>query len=166
MGAGPPLRHSAIIPLSKIFSRGVAVVIFHGTPPPAPNTPPEDNGGTYAQATGFPSPARDYYHGGIDLNRHLIRDRTSTFIMRVAGNSMAAAGIADGDEIIVDRSLAPRDGSVVVAVLDGELVIRRLRLAGGGVVLQANTAGQPDAEVPELADLTIWGVVTRCLHHV
>ncbi|MCG2623961.1 translesion error-prone DNA polymerase V autoproteolytic subunit [Arthrobacter sp. I2-34] len=137
--------------------------MFHGTPAARP----ADGGdGASAQATGFPSPARDYYHGGIDLNRHLIRDRTSTFIMRVAGNSMAAAGIADGDEIIVDRSLVPRDGNVVVAVLDGELVIRRLRLTGRGVVLQADSAGQPDAEVPELADLTVWGVVTRCLHHV
>lgn len=145
-----------------------AAVIFHGTPAAGPT---DGGDGASAQATGFPSPAQDYYHGGIDLNRHLIRDRTSTFIMRVAGNSMAAAGIADGDEIIVDRSLAPRDGSVVVAVLDGELVIRRLRLTGRGVVLQADAAGQsdagqPDAGVPELADLTIWGVVTRCLHHV
>jgi DNA polymerase V len=143
----------------------VAVVIFHGTPPPAPNTPPEDNGGTYAQATGFPSPARDYYHGGIDLNRHLIRDRTSTFIMRVSGNSMAAAGISDGDELIVDRSLTPRDGSVVIVVLEGELAVRRLRAGHGKVSLQTDDGGVP-TEVPELADLHIWGVVTRCLHHV
>lgn len=131
--------------------------------PPAGGTGSE---GASAQATGFPSPARDYFHGGIDLNRHLIRDRTSTFIMRVSGNSMAAAGIADGDEIIVDRSLAPRDGSVVVAVLEGELVIRRLRVTGRGVALQADSAARPELEVPEPADLTVWGVVTRCLHHV
>ena len=52
-------------------------------------------------ARGFPSPAQDYFHGGIDLNRHLIRDRTCTFVMRVSGNSMAASGISDGDELIV-----------------------------------------------------------------
>jgi DNA polymerase V len=121
--------------------------------------------GASAQASGFPSPARDYFHGGIDLNRHLIRDRTSTFIMRVSGNSMAAAGISDGDELIVDRSLAPRDGSVVIAVLDGELAVRRLRVGHGRVGLQTDDGGVP-TEVPELADLGIWGVVTRCLHHV
>ncbi|WP_427018759.1 LexA family protein [Pseudarthrobacter sp. P1] len=121
------------------------------------------------EPTGFASPARDYFDGGIDLNRHLIRDRTCTFIMRVAGNSMDAAGISDGDEIIVDRSLVPKDRSVVVAVLDGELVVRRLRLAQGGASLEAESPdGGARAEVLAAAveGLTIWGVVTRCLHHV
>lgn len=126
---------------------------------------PSSEAGSTAQASGFPSPARDYFHGGIDLNRHLIRDRTSTFIMRVSGNSMAAAGISDGDELIVDRSLTPRDGSVVIAVLEGELAVRRLRTGHGRVSLQTDDGGVP-TEVPELADLHIWGVVTRCLHHV
>lgn len=124
-----------------------------------------NDGGVPEDARGFPSPAQDYFHGGIDLNRHLIRDRTCTFIMRVSGNSMATSGISDGDELIVDRSLAPRDGSVVVAVVNGELTIRRLHLSGDHVKLQTDDGGTP-TEVPELADLSIWGVVTRCLHHV
>jgi DNA polymerase V len=78
---------------------------------------------------------------------------------------MSASGISDGDELIVDRSLAPRDGSVVVAVVNGELTIRRLHLSGDHVKLQTDDGGAP-TEVPELADLSIWGVVTRCLHHV
>jgi DNA polymerase V len=133
--------------------------------PSGATTGPELGSGTPEDARGFPSPARDYFHGGIDLNRHLIRDRTSTFVMRVAGNSMAAAGICDGDELIVDRSLEPRDGSVVIAVLDGELVVRRLHLAAEGVLLQTDDGGVP-TEVGELGDLSIWGVATRCLHHV
>lgn len=133
---------------------------------PAPRSAPDpDGGGAPAEASGFPSPARDYFNGGIDLNRHLIRDRTCTFIMRVAGNAMAAAGIADGDELIVDRSLVPRDGSVVVAVLDGELVVRRLRLGGRGASLETDD-GAGATELTELADLTVWGVATRCLHRV
>lgn len=132
---------------------------------PAPRGAPDPEDGAPGEATGFPSPARDYLQGGIDLNRHLIRDRTCTFVMRVAGNSMAAAGISDGDELIVDRSLAPRDGSVVVAVLDGELVVRRLRLTGRGARLDTDDGG-PGTELAELADLTVWGVATRCLHHV
>ena len=121
-----------------------------------------------ADPSGFPSPARDYFHGGIDLNRHLIRDRTCTFIMRVSGDSMAAAGISDGDEIIVDRSLPPKDGAVVIAVLDGELAVRRLQLSGDSVALCAEpTSGFAAPTVlAELSELVVWGVVTRCLHHV
>ncbi|GAA1903514.1 translesion error-prone DNA polymerase V autoproteolytic subunit [Arthrobacter gandavensis] len=117
-------------------------------------------------ASGFPSPSRDYFDGRIDLNRHLIRDVTSTYVVRVSGDSMSGTGISDGDELIVDRSLTPRDGSVVVAVLDGELTVRRLRLTGRGIVLSAENPGYADVNVPDPAALTIWGVVTRCLHHV
>ncbi|MBG6180957.1 LexA family protein [Arthrobacter sp. CAN_A1] len=119
-----------------------------------------------AVPAGFPSPAQDYYDGGIDLNKHLIRDTTCTFIVRVSGDSMSDAGINDGDELIVDRSLSPQHGSVVVAILDGELTIKRLQLVSTGVVLKADNRDYPDIAVAELSDLTVWGVVTRCLHYV
>ncbi|NSX38544.1 translesion error-prone DNA polymerase V autoproteolytic subunit [Pseudarthrobacter oxydans] len=117
-------------------------------------------------AAGFPSPAQDYFDGRIDLNAHLIKDVTSTYVVRVSGESMHGAGISDGDELIVDRALEPRDGSVVVAVLDGELTIKRLRITPKGVILQAENPAYPDIEVPALSDLTIWGTAVRCLHHV
>jgi DNA polymerase V len=79
---------------------------------------------------------------------------------------MEQVGISDGDELIVNRALEPRDGSVVVAVLDGELTIKRLRITPTGVVLQAANPNYADIHVPALAELTIWGVATRCLHHV
>ena len=119
-----------------------------------------------AVAAGFPSPAQDYFDGRIDLNAHLIKDITSTFVVRVTGDSMEGAGISDGDELIVNRALEPRDGSVVIAVLDGELTVKRLRITGNGVVLQADNPRYPDIRVPALSELTIWGVATRCLHHV
>jgi DNA polymerase V len=119
-----------------------------------------------AVPAGFPSPAQDYFDGRIDLNKHLIRDITCTFLVRVSGHSMDGAGISDGDELVVDRSLTPADGNVVVAVLDGELTIKRLRLERGTVRLAAENPDYPDVVIPELGDLTIWGVVTRCLHHV
>ena len=119
-----------------------------------------------AVAAGFPSPAQDYFDGGIDLNAHLIQDITSTFVVRVTGDSMEGAGISDGDELIVNRALEPKDGSVVIAVLDGELTVKRLRITGSGVVLQAENPKYPDIRVPALSELTIWGVATRCLHHV
>lgn len=117
-------------------------------------------------SAGFPSPAESYFDHPIDLNEHLIKDATSTFVVRVAGHSMETGGISDGDEVIVDRSLEPRDGNVVVAVLDGELTIKRLRLSRSGVVLHADNPAYPDIAVPTLSELVIWGVVTRCLHHV
>ena len=117
-------------------------------------------------AAGFPSPAQDYFDGRIDLNEHLIKDVTSTYVVRVSGESMSGAGISDGDELIVNRALEPKDGSVVVAVLDGELTIKRLRITPTGVVLQAENPAYPDIEVPALSDLVIWGTAVRCLHYV
>ena len=119
-----------------------------------------------AVAAGFPSPAQDYFDGSLDLNDHLIRDKTSTFIVRVSGESMSGAGISDGDELVVDRSLTPTHGSVVIAILDGELTIKRLELSPGGVVLRAENPDYPPILVAELSDLQIWGVVTVCLHRL
>ncbi|YCK79697.1 translesion error-prone DNA polymerase V autoproteolytic subunit (plasmid) [Arthrobacter sp. D3-18] len=119
-----------------------------------------------AVAAGYPSPAQDYFDRRIDLNAHLVKDVTSTFIVRVTGQSMEQAGISEGDELVVKRALEPKDGSVVVAVLDGELTIKRLRITPSGVVLQADNPRFPDIEVPALAELSVWGVVERCLHYV
>jgi DNA polymerase V len=119
-----------------------------------------------AVAAGYPSPAQDYFDGRIDLNEHLIKDVTSTYVVRVSGDSMTGAGISDGDELIVNRALEPVDGSVVVAVLDGELTIKRLRITSTGVVLQAENPAYPDIRVPSLSDLVVWGVATRCLHRL
>jgi DNA polymerase V len=132
----------------------------------------EASGQLFAQAApeavhaGFPSPASGYYTGPVDLNRHLIQDPTATFIVRVSGDSMIGAGIFDGDEIIVDRSLDARDGSVVVAVVDSELTIKRLRIDEGGIRLVPENPAYPEIILEEMSELTIWGVVTRCLHRV
>jgi DNA polymerase V len=96
----------------------------------------------------------------------MIKDITSTFLVRVSGHSMEGAGISDGDELVVDRSLTPVDGNVVVAVIDGEMTIKRLRLDHGRVRLAAENPGYPDVVVPELGELSIWGVATRCLHRL
>lgn len=117
-------------------------------------------------AAGYPSPAQDYFDGRLNLNEFLIKDITSTYIVRVSGHSMEGAGISDGDELIVNRALEPRDGSIVVAVLDGELTIKRLRIMAGGVVLQAESPDYPDIRVPDPQALTVWGVAETCLHHL
>lgn len=115
---------------------------------------------------GFPSPSQDYSDTKIDLTQMLIRDELSTFIVRVSGDSMEGAGIYDGDKLIVDRSIEPHDGHVVVAVVDGEMTVKRLRVTPTGVVLQAENTEYPDVVVAELSDLTIWGVATTCLHQL
>lgn len=115
---------------------------------------------------GFPSPAQDYQTTEIDLNEHLMPNRVSTFLIRARGHSMTLAGIFDGDELIVDRSIRAEDGHVVVAVVDGEMTVKRLRYSGAGVRLSAESPGHPDIEIAELSDLRVWGVVTRSLHRV
>lgn len=117
-------------------------------------------------AAGFPSPAQDYQTAPINLSEYLIRDLNSTFLVRVSGDSMEGAGISDGDELIVDRSLTARDMSVVIAILDGEMTVKRLRLINGGVVLQAENPSYPSIQVRELSELDIWGVVIKCIHNV
>lgn len=79
---------------------------------------------------------------------------------------MEGAGISDVDELIVDRSLTARDMSVVVAILDGEITVKRLRLINGGVILQAENPSSPSIQVRELSELDIWGVVIKCIHNV
>ena len=115
---------------------------------------------------GFPSPADDHAQDPIDLNEHLILHRAASFILRVSGWSMIGAGIHDGDEIIVDRAIDPVDGHVVVAVIDGELTIKRLKKLGNKIRLVAENPDYPDIEFLKGEELTIWGVVTRVLHKV
>lgn len=116
---------------------------------------------------GFPSPAQDYSSTYLDLNEILIHDRTATYILRVYGDSMIDAGISDGDEIIVDRSLEPREGSIVVAALDGEFTVKRFHTdsSGTGWLLPENRNFSP-LRITEGADFSVFGVVTRCLHRV
>lgn len=116
---------------------------------------------------GFPSPSQDYATAEIDLSEHLMPNRASTYLVRARGHSMTGAGIWDGDELVVDRSIRPQSGHVVIAVLDGELTVKRLKIdAAGHVMLSPENPAYPDIAVASLSDLRVWGVVTVSLHHV
>jgi DNA polymerase V len=116
---------------------------------------------------GFPSLAQDSFDDRrIDLNEVLIRDVTSTYLFRVTGDSMEGIGIYNGDEVLVDRSLTPRHGSVVIAVLDGDFTIKTLHVHSEKVVLHPENPAYPDVEVPSLSELVIWGVVVYGIRHV
>lgn len=115
---------------------------------------------------GFPSPADDYIEDVLDFNAHLVRQghEAATFVVRASGWSMIGAGIHDGDEIVVDRALQARDGHVVVAAVNGELIVKRLRIRGGKVLLVSENPHYPERVVAEGEHLEIWGVATRVLH--
>lgn len=115
-------------------------------------------------AAGFPSPADDYVESQLDLNEHLVRHPAATFFVRAAGESMRDAGIADGDLLIVDRALDARDGDIVIAVLYGELTVKRIRRRAGRLLLEPDNAAYPAIDVPPEAGLGIWGVVTHAIH--
>ncbi len=113
---------------------------------------------------GFPSPADDYLEGEIDLNRYLIERPAACYLMRVSGPSMSGAGIMDGDLVVVDRSVRPAPGHVVVAVIHGEMTIKRLRtLKDGRAVLKAEHPGHPSIMICEENPAEIWGVVVGCV---
>ena len=115
---------------------------------------------------GKPTSGDDYQEDAVDLGKHLVRDPSSTFVMKVAGWSMRDAGIADGDELVVDRGVAADDGRIVVADIDGELTVKRLKRTSTGWLLQAANPDFADIPVGEKSELNIWGVVTRVLHAV
>ena len=112
---------------------------------------------------GFPSPADDFIDDEIDLTRILVANRPATFLWRVSGNSMIEAGIHDGDVVVVDRSMNPRHGEVVVASIRGEVSLK-LYLNDGKPRLAFANKDMPAFAVSEEDDVTVWGVVTWTLH--
>lgn len=115
---------------------------------------------------GKPTSGDDYLEDAVDLGKHLVRDPSNTFVMKVDGWSMRDAGIADGDELVVDRGVAADDGRIVVADIDGELTVKRLKRTTTGWVLQAANPDFADIPVGDKSELNIWGVVTLVLHAV
>ncbi len=119
-----------------------------------------------ANATGFGAAADDYAERGIDLNEQLIRNKPATFFMRVRGEAMIGAGIFDGDTVIVDRSIKPVTGKIVIAILNGDMLIRRLEKTFNKLRLLPETDRLAPIEIDPYAELSVWGVVTYVIHPV
>jgi len=115
-------------------------------------------------AAGFPSPADDYVEGRLDLNEHLIPHKEASFFLRVSGDSMINAGIQSGDLLVVDRSVEPRNGKIVIAAVDGELTVKRLAIKRGKSWLMPENDAFSPIEIREEQDMVIWGVVTSVIH--
>jgi DNA polymerase V len=118
-------------------------------------------GGT--AACGFPSPADDYLDQPLDFNELLIRNPAATFAVRLASESMTGAGLFPGDIAVVDRSVEPTAGCIVLALLDGEFTVKRYRPRGNSVVLQAENPAYPDIEITEERAFEVWGVITKSI---
>ena len=112
-----------------------------------------------ANATGFGAAADDYAERGIDLNEQLIRNKPATFFMKINSNSMINAGIFKGDIAIVDKSVQPTNGKIVIAVVDGEMLIRRYEKSFNKLLLVADAPKVATIEVNEMSDAKVWGVV-------
>jgi len=120
---------------------------------------------------GFPSPADDFIERSLDLNEQLIANPIATFFMRASGHSMAGAGINDGDLLIVDRSITPSHGNIVIAVIDGGLTVKRLTKLGTRASLtpEPNKLDQgkySSIDIGEETNVTIWGVVAWSIHNL
>lgn len=115
---------------------------------------------------GFPSPAQGEYADTIDLNRALITNPAATFCARVIGNSMVDAGINEGDLLIIDRSLTPRDGNIAVCFIDGDFTVKRLSVRDDGVFLTPANAAYPEILVSDDSNFQVWGVVSHIVKKV
>jgi DNA polymerase V len=115
-------------------------------------------------AAGFPSPAEDHQVQRVDLMAQLIRHPQATFMLRVRGDSMRDAGILDGSVVLVDRAIAPRNGHIVIAIVDGEFVCKTLSTRSGRMRLKAANPTYPDIVPKEGQTLDVWGVVVATIH--
>jgi len=116
---------------------------------------------------GFPSPATDYIEEDVDLNIHLIKNVPATFIIRVQGKSMMDVGIYDGDLLVVDKSLKPKNFSTVVANVHDELVVKNFVKEKDEQFLTSGSKKIEDKiTINNDSELSIWGVVTYVIHSV
>ena len=134
--------------VSEIVSKGLYEIPLH----------------TERVAAGFPSPADDYLEDKIDLNQYLVKHPASTFLVRASGNSMLNAGIFPNDILVVDKSVKAESGNVVIAIIDGELTVKRYIKKRSSVILQPENEDYEPIELNGKSEAQIWGVVTSVIH--
>lgn len=113
---------------------------------------------------GFPSPAEDFVEGPLDLNRYLIHHPAATFFVRVIGDSMTGVGIYPNDLLIVDRAVSATSGSIVIAVVNGDLTVKRLHQQGTQVSLRPENPAYAPIVITPAMSFEVWGVVTKSIH--
>ena len=119
-----------------------------------------------AVAAGFPSPAEDYIDRCLDLNEHLIEHPAATFFVYASGNSMVGAGINDGDLLVVDRAVEPQNGSIVIAIIEGEFTVKRMDRRNGKLFLLPGNSDYQPIEITGESDFQGWGVCRYVIHQL
>ncbi|MEX0636035.1 MAG: translesion error-prone DNA polymerase V autoproteolytic subunit [Ferruginibacter sp.] len=119
-----------------------------------------------ANATGFGAAADDYMDRGIDLNEQLISNKPATYFFRMRGDAMKDAGIYDNDILVVDRSIKIANGKIIVAILNGELMVRRFHKNFTSAFLIPENDRYKTINLAEFGDFNVWGVVTYAIHHL
>lgn len=114
--------------------------------------------------TGFPSPAADHLEKALNLEELVVLRPSATFYVRAQGNAMQQSGIHDGDVLVVDRSIIPKHGQIVIASIEGEPIIRRLVKMGSRFFLLSDSQKYEPIAVSEETNWMIWGVVTFVIH--
>lgn len=117
-------------------------------------------------AAAFGQAGDDFTGRSIDLNEELIRNKASTYLIRMKGDAMKDAGIFDNDVLIVDRSIKPANGKIIVSVLNGELLVRRFHKNFSSAFLIPENSRYKNINLAEFTDFTVWGVVTFVIHQV
>tara|TARA_B100000902_G_scaffold398926_1_gene467542 strand:+ start:1390 stop:1842 length:453 start_codon:yes stop_codon:yes gene_type:complete len=115
-------------------------------------------------SAGFPSPADEYLDLDLDLHDHLVKNPSATFCVKAIGESMKDAGIESGDVMIIDRSLEPRNRSIVLAVIDGEFTVKRVNISNDELYLMPENNSFTPIKITNEMDFQIWGVVTFIIH--
>lgn len=115
-------------------------------------------------SAGFPSPADDFVDGELNLNDHLIQNKMATFVVKSTGESMKDVGIFPNDLLVVDRSITPKSGHIIIACIQSELLVKRLKMINNKCFLLAENKEFEPIEVKPDDELIIWGVVTRVIH--
>ena len=115
-------------------------------------------------AAGFPSPAEQYLEPPLDLNELLVKRPAATFFVRVQGDSMIGEGIHDGDILVVDRSLRPASGDVIIASVDGEFTVKTYRKDARGIRLEPANPAFSAIGIEPGQELDYFGKVTACIH--
>ena len=113
---------------------------------------------------GFPSPADDFIDKTLDLNEFLIKNKAATFFVRVMGDSMIDANISSGDILVVDRSLEPKDKTIIIAKIFEEFNVKRLRIKNNNLFLEPQNPKYPQIAIKKEMDFEIFGVVTYIIH--
>lgn len=114
-------------------------------------------------SAGFPSPADDFIELSIDLNKHLIKHKDTTFFAKVKGHSMKDAGIYDGDLLVIDKSLEPQDGKIAICQIDGEFTVKRIKIEENLIWLIAENENYKPIKVTPENELMIWGIVIHSI---